>query len=113
MHRELEKILDALNLSPVEREEERRKIEDDMHKPVRIIGIGQTGVGKTELLKSIFKISDKDHKFSGREEDFHKLETGAVKSVTKKLYSFTIQPIAWAAVLSTPHIERYTIPYPP
>ncbi len=91
MHRELEKILDALNLSPVEREEERRKIEDDMHKPVRIIGIGQTGVGKTELLKSIFKISDKDHKFSGREEDFNKLETGAVKSVTKKLFSFTIQ----------------------
>ncbi|HWR83969.1 MAG TPA: GTPase [Candidatus Deferrimicrobium sp.] len=95
MNRELEKLFDALNLSPEDRAEKLRILREDMKKPVRIAGIGQTGVGKTELLKSIFRISEEAIsaylKFKGLKEDFDRLETGAVKSVTKEFFSFTIE----------------------
>lgn len=95
MQRELEKLIDALNLSPEDREAKLRLLREDMLKPVKIIGIGQTGVGKTELLKSIFRVSEdclQDYlHFKGHREDFDRLETGAVKSVTKAFFSFTIE----------------------
>ncbi len=64
--------------------------------PARIVGIGQTGVGKTELLKSIFRISEDDlsnfRDFKAqREEDFYRLKTGATESVTKDFFSFVIR----------------------
>jgi predicted GTPase len=95
MQEVIDKLLDALHLSPEERAKKRATLLDNMKQPVRIIGIGQAGVGKTELLKSIFKISEEvldDYlKLKGRKEDFEKLETGSVKSVTKKLFSFVIE----------------------
>jgi len=92
---ELQRLLDELGLSGPERAEKLRILKEDMSRPVRIVGIGQTGVGKTELLKSIFRISEKHLAgclaFKGRKEDFDRLETGAVRSVTKEFFSFTIE----------------------
>ena len=64
--------------------------------PARIVGIGQTGVGKTELLKSIFRISEDDlsnfRDFKAqREKDFYRLKTGATEPVTKDFFSFVIR----------------------
>lgn len=82
-------LLKELNLSP----EKLEALKKDMTIPVRIIGIGQTGVGKTELLKSIFRINKENIKATdgSYERIVSKLETGAVKSVTKDFYSFSIE----------------------
>lgn len=95
MLKKLTGLLDELNLTEEEKEEKLRILQKDIQIPVKIIGIGQTGVGKTELLKSIFKIAEENIesflKFKGRKEDFDLLETGSVKSVTKEFFSFTIE----------------------
>ncbi len=51
---------------------------------MKFIGIGQTGVGKTELLRSIFRIDGKDKKI------LEKLRSGAASATTKEFFSFTI-----------------------
>jgi predicted GTPase len=85
----IERFIKELNLSP----EKLEQLKKNMAIPVKIIGIGQTGVGKTELLKSIFRINKANIKAS--EESYKRiidrLETGAVKSVTKDFYSFIIE----------------------
>lgn len=78
------KLLDALPGSRKENEERRQIIKEDLEKPVSLIGIGQTGVGKTELLRSIFSIS------SGDLAILKQLKTGAASSTTKVFYSFEI-----------------------
>ena len=95
MDKIFEKLFDVLDFTPEERAKKMKILNDDLRIPVKIAGIGQTGVGKTELLKSIFRISEEDIteylKFKGQKEDFDKLKTGAVKSVTKEFFSFTIK----------------------
>lgn len=95
MRDKIVKLLDAMKLSSDDRTKKLSKLNEDLRIPVKIIGIGQAGVGKTELLRSIFRVSDhalKDFlRFKGRTEDYEKLETGAVKSVTKKFFSFRIE----------------------
>jgi|GEM_PF-1821337 len=63
----------------------RQKMADNLAIPVTIIGIGQTGVGKTELLKSIFRITEKD--LASLKEH----RTSATKSATKKFSTLRIQ----------------------
>jgi len=81
----INKLIDALPGSPEEKEQQRRTLEADLREPVRFIGIGQTGVGKTELLRSIFSIAPTDLSV------LRELKTGAARSTTKTFYSFTIE----------------------
>jgi uncharacterized protein len=81
----LKMLFDKLQWSEDERRQALEKIAKNLEVPVRIIGIGQCGVGKTELLKSIFRISENDLKV------LKKLRTGATKATTKTFYSFVIQ----------------------
>lgn len=77
-------LFDTIGYSDEERKIAMAKIKNDLEVPVKIIGIGQTGVGKTELLKSIFHITD---------NDITKLKehrTDATKSATKEFSSLTI-----------------------
>jgi predicted GTPase len=85
----IQELLKELNLS----EEKRLNLEKNMNTPVKIIGIGQAGVGKSELLKSIFRINEKSVVGSPTEviEIMKRLKTGAVKSVTKDFFSFQIK----------------------
>ena len=62
-----------------------QKVSNDLKHPVKFIGIGQTGVGKTELLRSIFAIG------SDNIEDLRRLKTSATKSETKEFFSFQIK----------------------
>ena len=71
-------------LSSLFSKDKKEKLLNDMKIPAKIIGMGQTGVGKTELLKSIFRISDSD------KEVIAKLKTGSTESVTKDFFSFQI-----------------------
>lgn len=63
----------------------KQKVSNDLKRPVKFIGIGQTGVGKTELLRSIFAVG------SDNLEDLRRLKTSATKSETKDFFSFQIQ----------------------
>jgi len=63
----------------------KQKVSNDLKHPVRFIGIGQTGVGKTELLRSIFAIG------SDKLEDLRRLKTKATRSETKDFFSFQIK----------------------
>ena len=82
-------LLKEMNIS----KEQKDKLTKDLSVPVKIIGIGQTGVGKTELLKSIFKINENSIVGTPEEvkEILEKLVTGGVKSVTKDFFSFKIK----------------------
>ena len=81
----MDELVSRLDLSEKDAAAKRAALEKDLQQPVRLIGIGQTGVGKTELLRAIFKIS------SGDLEDYNKLKTGAVRSVTRAFFSFVIE----------------------
>lgn len=95
MNAKLKQLVGMLDISDSEKRQKLEILEKDLKEPVRIIGIGQCGVGKTELLKSIFKINESDieehRKFKGKISDYDLLETGAVRAVTKKFFSFTIE----------------------
>lgn len=94
MLEQLRKLVEAMDIPAEQKAEKLRMLEADMAVPVKIIGVGQTGVGKTELLKSIFRISADDIaaylKFKGQAADYDHLETGSVRSVTKSFFSFTV-----------------------
>ncbi len=66
-------------------EQMKQKVNTDLKNPVKFIGIGQTGVGKTELLRSIFAIG------SDKLEDLRRLKTSATRSETKDFFSFQIK----------------------
>lgn len=75
----------ANELSEEERERLLEEIEKDLAEPVRIIGVGQTGVGKSTLLKSVFSINEDDPEIP----DW--LEEGGTKETTKEFRSFQIE----------------------
>lgn len=81
----LSRIGKALDQIGVDSGKAMRKVSEDLKNPVRFIGIGQTGVGKTELLRSIFAIG------SNKLEDLRKLKTSATKSETKNFFSFQVK----------------------
>jgi predicted GTPase len=87
--------LAAMGFSAKEQDAKLQTVREDMAVPVKLIGIGQCGVGKTELLRSIFRISEdvleEYLRFKGRQEDLDQLVTGSVKAVTKVFFSFTIK----------------------
>ncbi len=95
MNPKLKQLIEMLDIPDEEKQKKLDLLAEDLKIPVKIIGIGQTGVGKTELLKSIFKISDSDivehQHFHGNDADYSRLETGAVRSVTKSFFSFMIE----------------------
>ena len=78
-------LRNALDQLGVDSEKAMRKVREDLKNPVCFIGIGQTRVGKTELLRSIFAIG------SNKLEDLRKLKTSATKSETKNFFSFRIE----------------------
>lgn len=80
----LDKLFGLLHLSPEEERKKRAILERDMRKPAKLIGVGQTGVGKTTLLRSIFRIGDEHLE---RIKDF---KTNPVVSETRVFRSFTI-----------------------
>ena len=53
-------MLKKAGLSEPEIEAKIEILRNDAKKPVKLIGIGQTGVGKTELIRSIFQIRRSD-----------------------------------------------------
>lgn len=71
-------------------DQQRAKLEEDLRVPAKIIGIGQTGVGKTELLRSIFNLQNVDPEESS-DDVLARLQTGAVRSVTKTFHSFVLR----------------------
>ncbi len=84
LRRALGMIFDHEGWDQRKRADAMRKIEANLAEPVRLIGVGQTGVGKTELLRSIFNIND------GDVEVLRKLRTDSTRSETKGFFSFTI-----------------------
>jgi predicted GTPase len=82
----LGKGLKGLGYSDEKIKDMENKVSQDLkNNPVKFIGIGQAGVGKTELLRSIFAIG------SDKLEDLQRLKTSATKSATKDFFSFQIQ----------------------
>lgn len=82
--KKVNRLFDRIGLSATERKKKMDILLKERQIPVKIIGAGQCGVGKTELLKSIFDIS------TGDLTEYEKLKTGAVKAVTKDFFSFVI-----------------------
>jgi predicted GTPase len=80
---QLDELLDELPVSEQEKEELRKDIKQDLKEPVRIIGAGQTGVGKSTLLRSIFAVSEEDIP--------DKITTDATRAETKEFRSFQIE----------------------
>jgi predicted GTPase len=80
----VDKILRELHLTPEEEQRKRAIIERDMREPAKLIGIGQTGVGKTTLLRSIFRIG------SEHVERIRDFKTNPVVSETRVFRSFEI-----------------------
>jgi predicted GTPase len=96
--RNIERLFKILKLSNDDEQAKRDLINKDLAIPVKIIGIGQCGVGKTELLRSIFKISEEDIssylKFKAeRDDDYAKLIVGQIKATTKDFFTFRISDL--------------------
>jgi putative ribosome biogenesis GTPase RsgA len=49
----IDSLIDQLPVNEAKKEELRSEMQADLDKPVRIIGAGQAGVGKSTLLRSI------------------------------------------------------------
>jgi len=81
----LSELMDYLDFSPAEQQQALAKLKASAAVPVRLIGIGQTGVGKTELLRSIFRMSD------DQLEALRELRTGSTESTTKGFHTFEIR----------------------
>ena len=56
----IRQMLDAAGFSATEINEKMAILRKDAAIPVKLVGIGQTGVGKTELIRSIFRIREND-----------------------------------------------------
>lgn len=56
----IDKLINELKVDRSEKEQIKSKIQEDLDKPVKIIGAGQAGVGKSTLLRSIFDIKEED-----------------------------------------------------
>jgi len=75
----IEKVILALPETPAEKEQRHRTLEADLNDPVRFIGIGQTGVRKTEFLRSIFSLGSADASVLAN------LKMGASRAMTRFL----------------------------
>lgn len=78
-------LFKVLKLNPEEARRKRAILEEDLKHPAKLIGIGQTGVGKTTLLRSIFGITSENLE---RIQDF---KTNPVLSETRDFRSFKIR----------------------
>lgn len=56
----IDRFLNELQIDDSQKNELRSKIKQDLDKPVKVIGAGQCGVGKSTLLRSIFDIKEDD-----------------------------------------------------
>lgn len=81
----VDRIIESLDISDSEKIAKRNALLEDIEIPVKFIGIGQTGVGKTELLRSIFRLDNRD------ETILENLESGSAKATTKDFFSFVIE----------------------
>lgn len=81
----LDKLIDSLDISDEEKAIKKKKLIENIEIPVKFAGIGQAGVGKTELLRSIFRIDGTDRSVISN------LKTGSYKATTKDFYSFIIK----------------------
>lgn len=79
----LDSLFNELELSDEKQDELKNNIESDLNQPVRIIGAGQTGVGKSTLLRSIFDIEDEDIPDG--------ITTDATSAETEEFRSFQIE----------------------
>lgn len=79
----LDILFEEVSLSEERVEELRQKIKEDLEESVRIIGAGQSGVGKTTLLRSIFAIEDDDIP--------DEMTTSATTAETRGFHSFQIE----------------------
>ena len=81
----VDKLIDSLDISDEENAIKKKKLIENIEIPVKFAGIGQAGVGKTELLRSIFRIDGTDRSVISN------LKTGSYKATTKDFYSFIIK----------------------
>lgn len=81
----LTSLFDAIGFDGAQRRSAMQQFSRDLEIPVKLIGIGQTGVGKTELLKSIFRLTDEDA------EVLKEHRISATASATKNFSSLTIR----------------------
>lgn len=79
----IREVLEELSLSEDMTKKIIQDIEKNLQEPVRIIGAGQSGVGKTTLLRSIFAIEDDQIPSS--------MTTSAISAETKEFSSFRIE----------------------
>ena len=81
----VDKLIDSLDISDEEKAIKKKKLIENIEIPVKFAGIGQAGVRKTELLRSIFRIDGTDRSVISN------LKTGLYKATTKDFYSFIIK----------------------
>lgn len=75
-------MLHATGLSATEIQEKLVVLRKDAEIPVKLVGIGQTGVGKTELIRSIFRIGESDlEALQNFKTNPVKAETGAFRNL--------------------------------
>ncbi|MEZ3115991.1 GTPase family protein [Halobaculum sp. MBLA0147] len=79
----MDELLNNLPVSEQKKRELRSDIQADLEEPVRLIGAGQTGVGKSTLLRSIFAVRDEDIP--------EEITTDATRAETERFRSFQIE----------------------
>lgn len=79
----IDELMDSLSISEQKKQELRSDIEEDLEEPVRLIGAGQTGVGKSTLLRSIFAVEEDDIP--------DEITTDATRAETQQFRSFQIE----------------------
>lgn len=80
---DIDGLINQLPGNEEKKEEWRSEMQADLDKPVRIIGAGQAGVGKSTLLRSIFDVKDEDIPSN--------ITTGATSAETTGFESFQIE----------------------
>lgn len=60
LEEKIDELFDKVGFDEGQKQKYWSKINEDLDKPVKMIGAGQTGVGKTTLLRSIFAIEEED-----------------------------------------------------
>lgn len=83
LEKKLNELFEKAGLDEEEIEEQKQAIRQDMNESVRLIGAGQTGVGKSTLLRSIFAIEEEDIP--------EEITTDATSAETQDFNSFQIQ----------------------
>jgi predicted GTPase len=79
----IDSLIDQLPVDERKKKKLRSEMEADLDQPVRIIGAGQAGVGKSTLLRSIFDVKEEDIPSS--------ITTDATSAETTEFESFQIE----------------------